>query len=81
MNEMTKEVLLNLLRNLKQSTQNTRYAYRMAWQTYFALSKMLPDFQDAYENAEREVSFAQLEQWHADQIRQLDAAVQLLESV
>ncbi|HZH82519.1 MAG TPA: hypothetical protein VFD87_05195 [Phototrophicaceae bacterium] len=78
MDNATKEVLLNLLKNLKESTQNAYHAHDMAWRTYAALVKMFPSFPDLYNQGEG-VSFDEMLHWRDAQIRQLDAAIQLIE--
>jgi hypothetical protein len=80
MDSATKEVLLNLLRNLIQSTENTYYCYEMTWRTHaFLLQKFPDEYPIGYREA-KGVSFEKLDQWRADQLRQLSAAIQLIES-
>jgi hypothetical protein len=55
MDSATKEVLLNILKNLKESTQSTYHCSEMAWRTYSALIRMFPHFHDLYNKAEKNV--------------------------
>jgi hypothetical protein len=43
MDSATKVVLLNLLKNLKQSTEDSSHSQEMAWRTFTGLSRMFPD--------------------------------------
>ena len=48
----TREVLLNLLRNLRQTTDEMWHCYEMTWRTYSALVAMFPDqFPGNYQQA------------------------------
>jgi len=79
MDSITKEVLLNLLKNLRQTTDDMRHSYEMTWRIYAALLLMFPDrFLENYQGADKHVSFEQMRDWHTDQIRSLDAAIQLI---
>ena len=80
MDSATKEVLLNLLRNLRYSVEQQYYINEMAWRTYSALVQMFPEFPDNYRQADKRVSFDELRRWRAEQLRQLDAAILLVES-
>jgi hypothetical protein len=81
MDSATKEVLLNLLRNLTDSVDTSYHCSEMAWRTFAALSQMFPErFPAEYQQATG-ATFEQLSQWRADQIRKLAAAIQLLESL
>jgi hypothetical protein len=79
MDSATQEVLLNLLKNVKETTQNTHYAHEMAWRTYSVLVKMFPDFPREYQTA-KGISFREMLDWRDDQLQQLDAAIRLVES-
>jgi hypothetical protein len=64
-----------LLKNLKQSTEDSSRSQEMAWRTFTALSRMFPDqFPAEYQSAQG-VSFEELHRWRPDQIRRLDAAI------
>jgi hypothetical protein len=80
MDSATKEVLLNILKNLKESTQNTYYASEMSWRTYTALTRMFPEFSRHYGAVEEYgVTFSQMLHWRDVQLQQLDAAIRLIE--
>lgn len=80
MDEGTKLVLLNLLTNLREATENTYYSYEMAARTHAALVRLIPEFADEY-GKDGPVSFVELARWRADQTQQLDAAILLVESL
>lgn len=81
MDEATKEVLLNLLKNVRRTTDDVYQCYEMALLTYSALLLTLPTFYDAYTRGDHELSFEKMLRSRADQTRQLDAAILLLEAI
>jgi hypothetical protein len=79
MDSVTKEVLLNLLKNLRQTTDDMRHSYEMTWRIYAALVVMFPDrFSENYREGDKHVSFGQMHDWHTGQLRSLDAAIELV---
>jgi len=73
MDNVTREALLNLLRNLRQTADEPHQINEMAWRTYSALVAMFPDqFPGNYREANKRVSFEQLQNSRADQLRQLE---------
>ena len=80
MDNATREALLNLLRNLRDTVDEQFHINEMAWRTYSALIQMFPEFAQHYEKADEHVSFEQMLHWRSEQLRQLDAAIQLVES-
>ena len=82
MDAATKEglLLLNLLRNLRHAVEQQYYINEMAWRTYSALVQMFPEFPEKYREADKHVSFSELRRWRAEQLRQFDAAILLVES-
>ena len=80
MDSPTKETLLNLLRNLRHAVEQQYYINEMAWRTYSALVQMFPEFPEKYREADKHLSFSELRRWRAEQLRQFDAAILLVES-
>ena len=79
MDSATREVLLNLLKNLRQTTDEMWQSYEMTWRIYSALVTMFPDqFPQSYRDADKSVSFRQMHDWRSGQLRSLDAAIQLI---
>ena len=79
MDAATKEVFVNVLRNLRIALENIQQTQEMTWRTYSALRRLFPnEVPPLYESPEG--SLVAINQWHADQIRQLDPAIQLVES-
>ena len=80
MDNATREALLNLLRNLRETCLEQYYINEMTWRTYSALVQMFPKFPDNYREADKHVSFQQMQGWRDDQLRRLDAAILLVQS-
>jgi len=80
MDAAVREILINILKNVILTTDNTYKAYEMAWRTYAVLVEKDSDFYQQYENQTR-VSFEQMHHSHAAQQQQLRAGIELLESI
>lgn len=79
MDNATRESLLNLLKNSRQTTDEMWHCYEMTWRIYSALVSMFPDrFPGNYQQADKHVSFQPMHDWHSEQLRSLDAAIQLV---
>ena len=78
MDSATKEVLLNILRNLKVASEMSYATYEAMERTRKALQQVLPDFDRLYHSPD--LNFDALKAWRDDQIRQLDAAIQLVQA-
>jgi len=60
MDNATREALLNLLRNLRDTVDEQFHINEMAWRTYSALIQMFPEFAQHYQRANEHVSFDQM---------------------
>jgi hypothetical protein len=81
MDSVTKETLLNLLRNVRTTTDEMWHGQEMTWRIYAALIQMFPDqFLEQYQSAEKHVSFRKMHDWRSGQIRTIEAATKLVES-
>jgi hypothetical protein len=81
MDSITREALLNLLKNLRLTSDEMWHCYEMTWRIYAALVVMFPDqFPDTYQQADKGVSFGPMRDWRTDQLRSLDAAIALVQT-
>ena len=81
MDNATQEALLNLLRNLRHVADEQNHVNEMVWRTYSAMLSMFPGwFLESYQQADSSVEFQPMRDASADQLRQLDAAILLVES-
>jgi hypothetical protein len=82
MDSAIREGLLNLLRNVRQTTDEMWQCYEMTWRTYSALVVMFPDqFPENYQQANKHVSFGPMHDWRSDQLRSVDGAIRPIESL
>jgi hypothetical protein len=81
MDSATKEVLLNLLKNLKIATEHSYQTWEAQWQMHSALLAMFPErYEQLYNDSASHPRFETLTYWRDSQLRQLDAAIQLVGS-